>query len=135
MIYSIKRFNHTLNTESRRKLMLKDRKLDFTESMEKEWEILKSKIGDGIELPLPDSERWFLARVEGDGIRITDAEKNVRPLKVHDEPLIDFEEFKLVAGIYNETLFGGIDTLSPKLEVQKKAVNMKYIFNLIYNLL
>lgn len=115
--------------------MLKDRKIDFSESKKEEWEIIKSKVDDGIELPLPDSERWFMAKVEGDGIRISDAEKNVRPLKVHNPPLIKFEEFKMVADIYNDVMFGGIDTLSPKLDVQKKAVNMKYIFNLIYNLL
>jgi len=115
--------------------MLKDRKLDFTETKEKEWEVLKSKVGNGVELPLPDSERWFLAKVEGKGIRISGAEKNVRPLVVHNPPLIEFDEFRMVAEVYNDIMFGGIDTLSPKLDVQKKAVNMKYIFNLIYNLL
>jgi len=115
--------------------MLKDRKLDFTETKEKEWEVLRSKVGNGIELPLPDSERWFLAKVEGKGIRISGAEKNVRPLVVHNPPLIEFDEFRMVAEVYNDIMFGGIDTLSPKLDVQKKAVNMKYIFNLIYNLL
>lgn len=115
--------------------MLKDRKLDFSESKEKEWEIIRSKVGEGIELPLPDSERWFLAKVEGEGIRIYGAEKNVRPLVVHEPPLITLDEFKKVADIYNDVMFGGIDVLSPKLEVQKTITNMKYIFNMIYNLL
>lgn len=115
--------------------MLRDRKLDFSKSKKNEWKILKSKVDDGIELPLPDSERWFFAVVEGDGIRITSAEKNVRPIVLPEPPLIKFEEFKMVADVYNDTLFGGIHTLSPKLNAQKKSQNMKYIFNLIYNLL
>lgn len=115
--------------------MLRDRKIDFSDSKENEWEIIKSKVKEGVELPDPDSERWFLATTEGEGIRITEAEKNVRPLRIHKPPLIEFEEFKMVAEIYNDMMFGGIDVMTPKLEVQKKSVNMKYIFNLIYNLL
>jgi len=115
--------------------MLKDRKLEFGNPPEKQWNLLKEKIGKGIEYMLPDSQRWFLAKVDGDGIRITSAERNVRPLSVPDEPLIDFEEFKIVTGAYNETLFGGINNLQPKLHAQKKSPNMRYIFMLIYNLL
>jgi len=115
--------------------MLRDRRLEFGDPPEKEWKILKEKVGGGIEYMLPDSQRWFLARVEGDGIRITGAERNIRPLSVPDEPIVDFEEFKVVAGAYNETLFGGINNLQPKLNAQKKSPNMRYIFMLIYNLL
>lgn len=115
--------------------MLRDRRLEFGDPPEKEWKILKEKVGSGIEYMLPDSQRWFLARVEGDGIRITGAERNIRPLSVPDGPLVDFEEFKIVAGAYNETLFGGINNLQPKLNAQKKSPNMRYIFMLIYNLL
>src|SRR3990170_2748738 len=98
--------------------MLLDRRIDFSDTKEKEWDELRSKIGEGIELPLPDSERWFLATLEGDKIRIDGARKNVRALK-----------------IYNDCLFGGLDVLSPKLELQKSMVNFRYIFILIYNLL
>ncbi len=115
--------------------MLRDRRLEFGDPPEKEWKLLKEKIGEGIEYMLPDSQRWFLARVEGDGIRITGAERNVRPLSIPDEPLIDFEEFKIVAGVYNGTLFGGISNLQPKLNAQRKSPHMRYIFMLIYNLL
>ncbi len=115
--------------------MLKDRRIDFGDPPEKEWELLKGKVGDGIEYMLPDSQRWFLARVEGDGIRISAAERNVRPLSDPSEPLIDFAEFSVVAGTYNGALFGGISNLQPKLNAQKKSPNMRYIFMLIYNLL
>ena len=115
--------------------MLKDRRIDFGDPPQNEWSLLKEKIGDGIEYMLPDSQRWFLARVDGDGVRISAAERNVRPLSVPDEPLIGFEEFSVVAGAYNETLFGGINNLQPKLNAQKKSPNMRYIFMLIYNLL
>ena len=115
--------------------MLLDRRIDFSESKEDEWEIIKTKVGDGIELPLPDSERWFLAKVEGDSIRISSAEKNIRPLLIHNPPLIEFDEFKTVADVYNDTLFGGVEILSSKLAAQKNAQNMRYIFNLIYNFL
>ncbi len=115
--------------------MLRDRRMEFGDPPDKEWKMLKEKVGDGLEYMLPDSQRWFLARVDGDGIRITGAERNVRPLSVPDEPLIDFEEFQIVAGAYNETLFGGINNLQPKLNAQKKSPHMRYIFMLIYNLL
>jgi len=115
--------------------ILTDRKLDFSESKRDEWEIIVKKVGQGVELPDPDCERWFLAKVEGKGIRISTAEKNVRPLKIYDSILIEFEEFKKIAEIYNELLFPSISTLSPKLELQKNSPNLKYIFNLIYNFL
>ena len=115
--------------------VLRDRKLDFSESKEEEWKIILSKVVDGVELPDPDCDRWFLAKVEGDGIRISSAEKNVRPLKIHDPVLVEFEEFKNVTEIYNDLLFPDISTLSPKLELQQKSPNLKYIFNLIYNFL
>ena len=40
--------------------MLLDRRIDFSDTKEKEWNELRLKIGDGIELPLPDSNAGFL---------------------------------------------------------------------------
>ena len=115
--------------------MLKDRRIDFSDSKESEWELLKSKVKDGIELPLPDSERWFLATLDGENIKIEGATRNVRPLKVYDPAIINFKEFATVAEIYNDCMFGGIEVLSPKLDLQKSLTNFRYIFVLIYNLL
>ena len=33
--------------------MLKDRLIEFSESKKEEWGLIRSKIGDGVELPLP----------------------------------------------------------------------------------
>ena len=115
--------------------VLRDRKLDFSESKEAEWKIVLEKVADGVELPDPDTERWFTARVEGSGIRITGAEKNVRALKIYEPPLIELEEFAKVASIYNDLLFPEISMMSDKLELQQTSPNLKYIFNLIYNFL
>ena len=115
--------------------MLKDRRIDFSDSKESEWELLKSKVKDGIELPLPDSERWFLATLDGENIKIEGATRNVRPLKVYDPARISFKEFVAVAEIYNDCFFGGVGELTPKLELQKSITNFRYIFVLIYNLL
>ena len=115
--------------------MLADRKIDFSDSYEKEWNILKEKCDGGIELMLEDSQRWFLSTTEGDGIRITGAEKNVRPLVIHEPPLVEFEEFKIVAKVYNDAFFGGIGDLSSRLHANNTSVNMKFIFSLIYYLL
>ena len=115
--------------------VLKDRKLDFSESKEDEWKIILDKVVDGVELPDPDCDRWFLAKAEGDGIRITSAEKNVRPLKIHDPQLVDFEEFKKVTEVYNSMLFPEIGDMSAKLALQQSTPNLKYIFNLIYHFL
>lgn len=115
--------------------MLTDRKIPFSESMEQEWELLKQKAEGGIELMLEDSQRWFLATTEGEGIRITSAERNVRPLAVREPPLIEFDEFKRVGGVYNDAFFGGIGDLSARLETHNSSPNMKYLFMLIYYLL
>lgn len=115
--------------------MLADRQIPFSESYKDEWEIMKDKCEGGIELMLEDSQRWFLATTEGDGIRITSAVKNVRPLKIYEPPYIEFEEFKRVAGVYNEAFFGGIGDLSARLEVHNNSINMRYLFMMIYNLL
>ncbi len=115
--------------------MLLDRRINFSDTKEKEWDELKSKISDGIELPLPDSERWFLATSDGDNIKVEGARRNVRPLKVYNPTTITFKEFAAVAEIYNDCLFGGINVLGPKLELQKTMFNFRYIFVLIYNLL
>ena len=116
-------------------VVLKDRKLDFSESKEEEWKIILDKVGDGIELPEPDTERWFQAKVEGEGIRISSAEKNVRALKIYEPPLLDLEGFTQVAEIYNDLLFPEISTMSSKLEIQQASPNLKFYFNLIYNFL
>jgi len=115
--------------------ILKDRKLDFSESKEDEWKIILDKVGDGTELPEPTSDRWFLAKVEGDGIRITGAEKNVRPLKIHEPPLLELEDFKQVAEGYNDFLFPDINLMSSKMRILESSPNLKYYFNLIYNFL
>ncbi len=115
--------------------ILKDRKLDFSGSKEDEWKIILDKVGDGTELPEPTSDRWFLAKVEGDGIRITGAEKNLRPLKIHEPPLLELEDFKQVAEIYNDFLFPDINLMSSKMRILESSPNLKYYFNLIYNFL
>ena len=85
--------------------MLADRKIPFSESKEQEWELLIQKTEGGIELMLEDSERWFLATPEGDGIRITSAEKTCGRLPFAKPPLIKFDEFKRVAEVYNDSFF------------------------------
>ena len=117
--------------------MLADRKIPFSESYENEWKILKEKCEGGIELMLEDSQRWFLATTKEDSIVVTSAEKNVRPLKIYENesPVLEFEEFKRVAGVYNEAFFGGIGDLSSRLEVHNNSANMKFFFMMIYNLL
>jgi hypothetical protein len=114
--------------------MLLDRKIDFSDSKEEEWNQMRVKVGDGIELPLPDTERWFLATLDGERIRIESANKNVRPLKLYEPAFITFDEFKAIAGIYNDCLIPSVDSLSPKLEMQKSITNFKYVFMLIYHL-
>ncbi len=115
--------------------MLKDRMLEFSETMEVEWNLIREKIGDGIELPLPDSGRWFEATIEGDNIRIEGAKLNVRPIVVDPPQIVTFEDFKNVAEIYTDILKGGVQVMSGKLELQKTMVSFKYIFMLIYSLL
>lgn len=115
--------------------MLRDRIIEFSDSKEKEWEEVRSKVGDGIELPLPDSERWFLATLDGENIIIQSAVRNVRPLMVHDPIKITFEDFGRVAEHYNMFFEPGVSGLDKKLELQKSMANLRYIFVLIYNLL
>ncbi len=115
--------------------MLYDRKIEFSELKEEEWNLIKSKIGDGIELPLPDSDRWFKASNDGDNIIIESAVLNVRPLKIHEPLTIGHDEFKLVAEQYNAFL--GIDarTMSDTHTVKDSAPNLRFFFMLIYHLL
>ncbi|MGH7790774.1 MAG: hypothetical protein ACREOB_00525, partial [Thermodesulfobacteriota bacterium] len=115
--------------------MLYDRKMDFSDVKEEEWNLLRSKVGDGIELPLPDSDRWFLATIDGEYIKIESARKNVRPLMVYDPPKITFKEFVRVAENYNDFLNFDARTMDAKLDLQKTMPNLRYIFVLIYNLL
>ena len=53
--------------------MLFDRKIEWSDSKEEEWELIRSKVGAGIELPLPDSDRWFKATTTNEGILIETA--------------------------------------------------------------
>ena len=115
--------------------MLFDRKIDFSESKRDEWELLKSKIGTGIELPLPDSERWFHVHVEGDNIIVESAKVNVRPMMIYDPITIDFDEFNTVATHYNSFLELQVRTMSDTHEVREKSKNLRYVFMLIYHLL
>jgi hypothetical protein len=115
--------------------MLLDRKINFSDMKEEEWNLIRSKIGDGIELPLPDSERWFLATLDGEYIKIEGAQKNVRPLMVYDPPKITFKEFVRVGENYNDFLTLDARTMDAKLDLQKTIPNLRYIFVLIYNLL
>jgi hypothetical protein len=91
--------------------MLLDRKIDFSKNKEREWNELRSKIGD-----------------EG-------AKKNVRPLTVHNPAIINFQEFVRVAEHYNEFLTPSVSTMNAKLELQRTMLNLRYIFVLIYNLI
>ena len=115
--------------------MLLDRKINFSDTKEQEWNQLRAKIGNGIELPLPDSERWFLATLEGENIKIEGAKKNVRPLMVYQPAMISFKEFARVSEHYNDFLAPSVSTMDAKLELQKSMTNLRYIFVLIYNLL
>jgi hypothetical protein len=115
--------------------VLFDRKIAFGESKKEEWELLKSKVGEGIELPLPDSERWFRAHVEGDDIVVESATLNVRPIMIYDPIRINFDEFQTVATHYNSFLELQVRTMSDTHEVRDKVKNLRYIFMLIYHLL
>ena len=115
--------------------MLFDRRIDWSDSKEEEWESIISKVGNGIELPLPDSDRWFKATSNGNTILIETAEINVRPLTVHGSTTIDFEEFKDIAANYHAFL--GIDarTMGDTQAVKESSPNLKFHFMLIYHLL
>lgn len=115
--------------------MLFDRRIDWSDSKEEEWELVKLKVGNGIELPLPDSDRWFKATMSGSTIIIETAEINVRPLTVPTPITIDFEEFKNVAANYHAFL--GIDarTMSDTHAVKDSSPNLRFFFMLIYHLL
>ncbi len=115
--------------------MLLDRKINFSESKDEEWAQIRNKIGDGIELPLPDTERWFLATIDGEKIKIEGANKNIRPLKLYEPAFINFDEFKAMSEIYNDCLTPSVDSLNQKLELQKSITNFKFIFMLIYHFL
>jgi hypothetical protein len=114
--------------------VLFDRKIDFSDSKQEEWELLKSKIGTGVELPLPDSERWFHARVDGDDIIIESAKLNVRPIMIYDPIRINFDEFSTVASHYNSFLELQVRTMSDTHEVRDKVKNLRYVFMLIYHM-
>jgi len=115
--------------------MLFDRRIDWSDSKEEEWELIKSKVGTGLELPLPDSDRWFKATITDEGILIETAEINVRPLSVPQPITIEFEEFKNVAVNYHAFL--GIDarTMGDTQAVKDTSPNLRFFFMLIYHLL
>jgi len=115
--------------------LLFDRKIDFSEDIRNEWELVRSKIGEGIELPLPDSERWFRATVDGDTLIVESAVHNVRPLMIHDPIQIDFDEFLIVATHYNNFLELQVRTMSDTHEVKEQSENLRYIFMMIYHLI
>lgn len=115
--------------------MLYDRKIAFSDTKKDEWELLKSKIGTGIELPLPDSERWFHAHADGDEIIVESAKLNVRPIMIYDPIRINFDEFQTVATHYNSFLELQVRTMSDTHEVRDKVKNLKYVFMLIYHFL
>lgn len=115
--------------------MLFDRRIDFSDDINEEWELVRSKVGEGIELPLPDSERWFRATVDGDSLIVESAQHNVRPLMIHDPVKIDFDEFHVVATHYNNFLELQVRTMSDTHEVKDQSPNLRYIFMMIYHLL
>ena len=115
--------------------MLFDRKIDFSDEKKDEWELIRSKIGQGMELPLPDSERWFRAKVDGEHLVVESALHNVRPLMIHEPIKIDFEEFHIVATHYNNFLELQVRTMSDTHEVKDQSANLRYIFMIIYHLL
>lgn len=115
--------------------MLFDRKIDFSEDKKEEWELIRSKVGEGIELPLPDSERWFRASVDGEHLVVESAVHNVRPLMIYDPIKIDFGEFHSVATQYNNFLELQVRTMSNTQEVKDQSPNLRYIFMIIYHLL
>jgi hypothetical protein len=115
--------------------VLYDRKIVFSDTKKEEWESLKSKVGTGIELPLPDSERWFHAHIDEDGIIVESARLNVRPIMIYDPISIKFDEFQTVATHYNSFLELQVRTMSDTHEVKDKAKNLRYVFMLIYHLL
>ena len=115
--------------------MLFDRKIDWSDSKEDEWELIRSKVGSGMELPLPDSDRWFKATTDGSTIIIESAQHNVRPLHIPDPITIEFEEFQNVAENYNAFLGFDARTMSDVHATKDSTPNLRFFFMLIYHLL
>ncbi|MGB3729051.1 MAG: hypothetical protein WBA70_07370 [Thermodesulfobacteriota bacterium] len=115
--------------------MLYDRKIDWSDTKEEEWQLIKTKIGSAIELPLPDSDRWFKASNDGENILIETAEANVRPLVVPQPITIGFDEFKNVAETYNVFLGFDARTMSDIHATKDATPNLRFFFMLIYHLL
>lgn len=115
--------------------MLYDRKIDWSDSKEEEWVLIKEKIGEGLELPLPDSDRWFKASNKGEHIVIETAELNVRPLSVPNPIIIEFEEFQNVAASYNTFLGFDTRTMSDVHATKDATPNLRFFFMIIYHLL
>lgn len=115
--------------------MLYDRKIEWSDGFKEEWELIKTKIGDGIELPLPDSDRWFKASLDGENILIETAEVNVRPLVVPNPIALEFEEFSNVAANYNAFLGFDARTMSDVHATKDSTPNLRFFFMIIYHLL
>ena len=115
--------------------MLYDRKIEWSDTTEEEWQLIKTKIGEGIELPLPDSDRWFRASNDGENILIESAQANVRPLAVPQPITIDFEEFQNVAASYNVFLGFDARTMSDVHATKDATPNLRFFFMIIYHLL
>lgn len=115
--------------------MLYDRKIEWSDGYKEEWELIKSKVGNGLELPLPDSDRWFKATTNGDSLVIESAELNVRPLSVPNEITLEFEEFTNVAANYNAFLGFDARTMSDVHTTKDSTPNLRFFFMIIYHLL
>ncbi len=115
--------------------MLFDRKIEWSDSKEDEWELVKSKASNGVELPLPDSDRWFKATTKGHEIVIETAELNVRPLVIRDSVILGIDEFIIVAENYNAFLGVDARTMSTTHAVKDATPHLRFFFMLIYHLL
>ncbi len=115
--------------------MLFDRRIEWSDSKEEEWELVKSKVGNGVELPLPDSDRWFKATANGDTITIETAEINVRPLVLHESVTLSIDEFIIVAENYNAFLGVDARTMSDTHAVKDSTPHLRFFFMLIYHML
>ena len=115
--------------------MLFDRRIEWSDSKEEEWELVKSKVGNGLELPLPDSDRWFKATANGHIIIIETAEINVRPLVLHEPVTLGMDEFKIVAENYNAFLGVDARTMSDTHAVKDSSPHLRFFFMIIYHML
>jgi len=102
--------------------VLYDRKIAFSDTKRDEWDLLKSKIGTGIELPLPDSERWFHVYTDGDDLIVESARLNVRPIMIYDPIRVSFDEFEIVAPAFGKPLRNRMETVKDEGLVTVRAL-------------